>query len=160
MAEDTKFSLDEAQVEFAKQTNGEVWAFLDMEKRTLDEDEAMVNTAHASLYHWTKAGTAVNRQRGEWMLSRVYTVLGRAEPALHHAQRCLDLMEANMDDMAVFDKGYAYEAMARSHALAGKKAAAEEYLAKAKAVVESIDDEEDRQWFEGDLKGGEWYGIA
>jgi hypothetical protein len=27
--------------------------------------------------------------RGEWQISRVYTVVGLAEPALRHAQRCL-----------------------------------------------------------------------
>ena len=133
---------------------------MENEKRTADEDQAMVNAAHASLYHWSKVGTAVNLQRGEWMLARVYTVLGRTEAARLHAQRCFDLTEANMDDMAVFDKGYAFEAMARSLALAGKKDEAAEYLGKAKAVADTIEDEEDRKWFVGDLEGGEWYGIG
>ena len=160
MSEKETYSLDEAQTEFAKKTNGEVWGYLENESRTAEEDAAMVNAAHASLYHWAKVGTAVNRQRGEWMLSRVYTVLGRAESAVHHARRCLDLTEANMDDMAVFDKGYAFEAMARSLALAGKKDEAKDYLGKAKAVADTIDDEEDKKWFVGDLEGGEWYGIG
>jgi hypothetical protein len=161
MSEKETYSLDEAQTEFAKKTNdGEVWGYLENESRTAEEDAAMVNAAHASLYHWAKVGTAVNRQRGEWMLSRVYTVLGRAEPAVHHARRCLDLTEANMDDMAVFDKGYAFEAMARSLTLAGKKDEAKDYLGKAKAVADTIDDEEDKKWFVGDLEGGVWYSIG
>jgi hypothetical protein len=160
MSEDKTYSLEEAHTEFAKKTNGEVWGYLENEKRTAEEDEAMVNAAHASLYHWSNVGTAVNRQRGEWMLSRVYTVLGRAEAAVHHARRCMDLTEAKMNDMAVFDKGYAFEAMARSLALAGKREKAEDYLSKAKAVADTIDDEEDKKWFVGDLEGGEWYGIG
>jgi tetratricopeptide (TPR) repeat protein len=160
MSEDSTFSLEEAHVQFAKQANSEVWAYLEKEKRTAKEEQAMLNAAHASLYHWAKVGTVVNRQRGEWMLSRAYTVLGQAEPAVRHAQRCLELTEANMDDMAVFDKGYACEAMARSLALAGMKDQAREYLAQAKLVADTIDDEEDRKWFTGDLEGGEWYGIG
>jgi hypothetical protein len=160
MSGEKTFSLDEAQTEFAKKTNGEVWGYLANEKRTAEDDQAMVNAAYASLYHWSKVGTEVNRQRGEWMLSRVYTVLGRAEPAMHHARRCLDLTEAHMDEMAVFDKGYAFEAMARSLALAGETGEAEEFLGKAKAIAETIDDEEDRRWFEGDLEAGDWYGIG
>ena len=159
MSEDKTYTLDEAQTEFAKKINGEVWGFLEKEDRTLEENEAMLLAAYASYYHWTKVGTMVHRQRGEWMLSRVYTVLGQFETALHHAQRCLALTEANLDDMEVFDRGYAYEAMARSLALAGKKDKAKEFLIKAKAVSDSIDDDEDRKWFEGDLSGGEWYGM-
>lgn len=159
MSED-KVSLDEAQIKFAKKTNGEVWDLLGKEKRTAEDDETMLHAAYASMYHWTKAGTVVNWQRGEWLLSRVYTVLGRVEPALHHARRCLDLTEAHPEDMADFDIGYAYEGMARSLALAGKQKEAKDYLDKAKAVVETIADEEDRQWYADDLDGGEWYGIA
>jgi tetratricopeptide (TPR) repeat protein len=160
MSEDKMYTLEEAHTEFAKKINGEIWDYLEKKDRTPEEDEAMLMATYASYYHWTKVGTMAHRQRGEWMLSRVYTVLGRAEPALLHAQRCLDLTEANLDEMADFDKGYAFEAMARSHALAGEKDQAKEYLYKAKAVVETIADDEDRQWFEGDINGGEWYGIA
>jgi tetratricopeptide (TPR) repeat protein len=159
MSEDKTYTLDEAQTEFAKKINGEVWEFLEKEDRTQEEDEAMLLATYASYYHWTKVGTIVHHQRGEWMLSRVYTVLGQVEPALHHAQRCLELTEDNSDAMEVFDKGYALEAMARSHALAGKKNQAKEYLEKANAVADEIDDEEDKKWFVGDLKGGQWYGI-
>ncbi|MGD8823234.1 MAG: hypothetical protein PVG63_09050 [Anaerolineales bacterium] len=160
MPDDQSFSLEEAQTEFAKRTNGEVWDYLEKESRTADEDEAMLLAAYASYYHWSKVGTIVHRQRGEWMLSRVYTVLGQVEPALRHAQRCLELTETNVDDMEVFDKGYAFEAMARSYALAGKKDQAKEYLDKAKAVADEIEDEEDKNLFVGDLEGGEWYGIG
>ena len=50
----------------------------------------------------------------------LYTVLGRAEPALHHARRCLELCEANPEAIEDWDLPYAYEALARAHALAGE----------------------------------------
>ena len=54
----------------------------------------MIHAAHASRYHWSKVGTNANLARGEWQVSRVYTVLDRAEPALYHAHRCLTHVEA------------------------------------------------------------------
>ncbi len=41
---------------------------------------------HTGRYHWRRAGEPVPYARGEWQCSRVYAVLGRSEPALHHAR--------------------------------------------------------------------------
>ena len=49
----------------------------------------MIHSAHATRCHWGKVGTAANRARGEWQVSRVCATLGGAEPALYHARRCL-----------------------------------------------------------------------
>src|SRR6266550_8265917 len=70
-----------------------VWDLLDLPSRTPDEDELMVNAAHASLYHWVQVGEPVNEARGEWQVSHVYAVLHRYEPALHHARRSLAICE-------------------------------------------------------------------
>ena len=34
------------------------WKFLDKENRTVEEDDEMLHAAHASRFHWGKAGTA------------------------------------------------------------------------------------------------------
>jgi hypothetical protein len=86
----------------------------------------------------------VNAVRGEWQCSRVYAVLGRAEPALHHAHRCFELCEA-AGDCEDFDLPFALEALARAHALAGDAGEAERWLAMAGAAAERIADREDRE---------------
>ena len=53
--------------------------------------------ARASRFHWGEVGEPVNRVRGEWQCSRVYAVLGRAEPALWHARRCLGTLRRARD---------------------------------------------------------------
>ena len=55
----------------------------------------MIHAAHASRYHWGEVGDDVHLARGEWQCARVYSVLGRAEPALWHARRCVELAEAD-----------------------------------------------------------------
>jgi DNA-binding transcriptional MerR regulator len=67
------------------------WTLMEKPGRTPADDDELIHCAHASAYHWLHAGgTGAKRARSEWQCSRVYAVLGRAEPALHHARRCLD----------------------------------------------------------------------
>lgn len=63
------------------------WWLMEKPARTREEDDELLHCAHASGCHWLQAGTIVNRVRSEWQCSGTYTVLGRVEPALHHARR-------------------------------------------------------------------------
>ncbi|MCX6086075.1 MAG: hypothetical protein NTX94_06540 [Caldiserica bacterium] len=154
------YTLSEAHEEFARQLNGEVWELLDATDRSSVNDERMLYAAWASAYHWLIAGTAVHHQRAEWLLSRVYTVLGDAPAALAHARRCMELTEKSPGEMAPFDLAYACEAIARASALAGDGHEATRYLELARESGTRIINTEDRQIFEGDLKGGDWFGIT
>src|SRR5713101_1922567 len=98
------------------------WTLIAKAARTPDEEDELTHCAHASAYHWLQVGTAANRARSEWQCSRVYAVLGRAEPALHHAQRCLEICEAEPSALEDWDLPFAFEALARAHAVAGDTA--------------------------------------
>ena len=123
----------------------EVWRL--MESRA--DDDRMLHAAHASRYHWGEAeeSTPENLARGEWQVSRVYTVLGRAEPAIWHACRCLEHCEQNV--IGDWDLAYAYEALARAHALAGD-GEADRWKERARAAGDAIADPEDREHFDED----------
>ncbi len=56
------------------------WALMEKQDGTRDDDDEMLHCAHASAYHWHQVGAAANRARAEWQCSRVYAILGRAEP--------------------------------------------------------------------------------
>ena len=124
------------------------WALMESPER--DEDE-LLHCAHASAYHWRQAGTVANHARSEWQCSRVYSVLGRPEPALHHAQRCLELCESAPDEIEEFDLPFAYEAMARANAVAGDADAAREWLRVHGRRARRSRDEDDRVLLESDL---------
>jgi hypothetical protein len=123
------------------------WELMRREDRSPDDNAAMVHSAHASVHHWSKVGTEVNLARGEWQVSRVYTVLGRGEPALWHARRCLDL--CNRGGMTDWDLAFAHEAMARAYAVAGDADRAREHVEAARSVP--IAENEDRELLEADL---------
>lgn len=123
----------------------EVWRL--MESRA--NDERMLHAAHASRHHWGEVGEEKNLARGEWQCSRVYTVLGRGEPALHHALRCLAICEqAEVED---WDIPYAYEAIARAHLTAGESEKAKSFAQLAREAGEKVEDPEDREHLFEDL---------
>ena len=126
-----------------------VWKYLDRSDRTLAEDDTMLHMAHASRYHWEQVGTSVNLARGEWQVSRVYAVLNRAEPALYHASRCLEICQENA--IGDFDLAYAYEAMARASIVAGREEERSLFLQKAHEAAADIAEEEDRALVLSDL---------
>ena len=124
----------------------EVWRLME----TREDDERMLHAAHASAYHWAEAPECEprNRARSEWQISRVYAVLGRGEPALHHAERCLAICEANVENLEDWDLPFAYEALARANLVAGNTDEARSREDRARELGKLIKDPEDREHFE------------
>jgi hypothetical protein len=125
------------------------WSLLDQKKRSSDEVDQMVHAAHASRYHWGQAGTPRNRAIGEWQISRVYSTLGRAEPALYHGRRGLEI--ARRSRLSRFHLAYAYEALARASAVAGQRRARDRYLREARRIAPTVRDQDDRRMLLEDL---------
>jgi len=159
MNEEKKYTLSQAQTEFAKSAFNSIWGLLEKPVRTPEEDQEMLLAAHASLYHWRQVGTAVHHQRGSWMLSRVYQALGKPDGALEWAQRCFQISEAHPSEMEDFDLAYAQEALARSYALDGFEEKALEHYQQAGKLGERIKDPEDKKIFQQDFRGGSWYQL-
>jgi hypothetical protein len=125
----------------------ETWRLM----RSREDDARMVNCAHASAYHWSVAKECKpeNVARGEWLIARVYTVVGRAEPALHHALRCLAICEqAEVED---WDLPFAYEAIARAYLVAGEPGETQRYEQLARDAGAKIADPDDRELLLKDL---------
>ena len=76
-------------------------------------------------------------------------MLGRGEPAIHHATRCLEICEAG--GLADWDLAYAYEALSRAHRVAGNETEAALNKALAAEAGEAIADPEDREHFDSDF---------
>jgi len=114
--------------------------------------EELLNCAHASAYHWMKGGGGTaNRARSEWLCSRVYSILGRSEPALHHARRCLELVESSPGEMEDWDIAGAYEALARAHLTAGETQEARRFFELGREATSNIVDPDDRKHIQADL---------
>jgi DNA-binding transcriptional MerR regulator len=114
--------------------------------------DEMLHCAHASAYHWMQGGgTTANRARSEWLCSRVYSILGRPEPALQHARRCIELVESSPAEMEDWDIAGAHEALARAHLVAGETEEARRNYELAREDIAQIANAEDRKHIEADL---------
>jgi tetratricopeptide (TPR) repeat protein len=144
---------------FAVDCNNETWKLMEKANFTADEKDALLQTAFASAYHWKQVGTGINFQRAEWLLARVYTVLGNKQEALAHALRCLDLTSQYLHEMQDFDHAYAYEGAARAYALNKDNLNWQKYYEKAEQAAAKIAVQEDKDLFVSDLSGGNWFGM-
>lgn len=120
------------------------WDLIEKQDRTEDDNDTMIYAANASRYHWGVVGTPLNFARGEWQISRVYALLGRAEPALHHAKKSLVLCVNH--DLGAFDLGFAYEAMARAYAVHGDIGEQDHHLGLAQESAQQVENEENKNW--------------
>jgi DNA-binding transcriptional MerR regulator len=127
------------------------WRYLELDRRTPEQDDELVHCVHASCWHWRQVGTPAHVARGEGQCSRVYAALGRAEPALHHAQRCLDLARAGGEGFEEWDLASALEVMARAKLAAGDSAEAADYVELSRRELETIADPDDRTVIESQL---------
>ena len=106
-----------------------------------------------------QVGTALNDQRGRWILSRVYIALGRSKDALEQAIKCQEITESNPDEMKDFDLAFAQEGLARAYAMAGDLEKAKKHHKRASELGDMIKDPEDKEIFITDLKGGDWFNL-
>jgi hypothetical protein len=126
-----------------------VWTLLEKPDRTPDDDLLMVHMVHACCFHWGRVGAAVNFARGEWQCSRVYATLRRVEPALFHAQRALEICEAN--GIGDFDLAFCYEAFARAHAVGGDFDEARRWQQRGLEAANHVAEDDDREILLADL---------
>jgi hypothetical protein len=115
----------------------------------------MIDMAHAAKYHWRRVGTPVNQVRGDYLCSRVYAFVGRAEPALHHARRAAAQAGSSVSRTSTSRSSTRHS---RALACAGDAEGARRELDLVRAVA--IADAEDREIFDADLAKQPWFGIT
>jgi len=151
-----EFPLDEHK-KFAVEFFNHAWGLYDKAGRTADEDDEMIFAANASAYHWLMLKGHIDETR--WLqatprshnqLANVYIALERAEPALYHANRCVELcVERNIAD---FDIAFGYECLARAYHVAGDTENRDSNLKLAIKAADGIAGEKDKEFFLVELK--------
>ncbi len=128
----------------------ETWELIDASDRSAEETLSMIHRAHASRYHWEQVGTPLELARGEWQISRVYSLINFGKSALHHAmaslQYCLD------NDYGDFDLAFAYEAVARAQKILGNTTEFKKYFSLAEQAADKISTKDNKEYFLSELK--------
>lgn len=121
-----------------------VWTLMEKGDRTPAEDEEMIHAAHASRWHWGVVGKPVNLARGEWLISRVYAILGKGPQAREHAKRYLEMCDES--DLEEFDRAFAHEAVARAAAIEGESDDVAAHVQYGLAAAGHISEDSERAW--------------
>ena len=83
--------------------------------------------------------------------NRVWATLGRAEPALWHAGRCLELNEAGGEGFEDWDLPSAQQGMAHAHLAAGDTEETQRWAALAREELAHVEDPDDRELIESQI---------
>jgi len=128
------------------------WDLLDRAELTADETARMIDTAHASRYHWRMRDDVQPSHLaiGAWQLSRVYAAAGIPDAAVRYGLESLDLCRNG--DLSAFLTGYAFEALGRAATLGGDPETAARYLAEARNVAANVENEHDQAMLLGDIE--------
>lgn len=151
----------------ATEFNNEVWDLLDggLSPQSPDGDkDAALYGAYAAARHWQEVGTVANRARAEHLLARAAVAVGWAHTGLHHARRCLALVEAAPgqaapDQVEDWDVAFAHEALARALAATGDLRGGQEHRRIAVRSTAALRDPEDRRILTGELARPPWFGL-
>lgn len=140
--------MDEKQLKMHKKLAvdnfNKTWDLIDKKDRSKQEDRQMIHTAHASLFHWMQIGSPLEFARGEWQVSRVYSLLDMGESALYHGKASLDLcLENEIED---FDLAFGYEAVARAYKVLCDEDNRQMYVDLALKAAKDVKDKGDRDY--------------
>jgi hypothetical protein len=120
------------------------WDLIDLNERTEQDTLNMIHCAHASRYHWGEVGAPLHWERGEWQISKVYSLAGNGESALYHAKACLSICET--ENITDFDITFAYEAMAKAYKLLGITEQFEYYKSLAYKSLDNIVEQNNKDY--------------
>jgi hypothetical protein len=148
-----KPSPDEAatwQRRLASQANNRAWTLAESLSRTPEEDEEMLQAAHAAMYFWKIVGNARNRAHAAQLVAHAYALLGQGSAAKH--------FQAKSQPVLLGESAEAWE-RAMAHAVAANVAAANnetqahsEHYSKAVSLMESLPDAQDRNILSATLR--------
>ena len=125
------------------------WELLEKPNRTPAENDDMLLSAMASLWHWSKRDDCAPRNlaAGYWQVSRVQAVLGNGLEARRYAAR--SAMHAGNE--SPFFMAYAHEALARAGRVLNDEPAVQRHLVEATRLLEQITDPQERELLQADL---------
>jgi hypothetical protein len=117
-------------------------------QRSPAERALMITAAQAARRFWAVAGTWLETERAEYRLAMTWLQAGDAALARHHAQQCLDIVDAN--DGAALERFFAWEAIGLAARGGGDATGQAQALQMARTAFAALD-EADQGWCRASL---------
>lgn len=114
-------------------------------------DRELLASALASRLHWEGIGTDENLAAGDWLVAHVASHLGYADLALEFATAAHERAVGAEPAVPLWLVASTQEGLARAHAVAGHDEERDSWAADARATLDAVDDDEDRELIESQL---------
>jgi hypothetical protein len=138
------------QKRLASQANNRAWTLAEMLQRSPEEDEEMLQAAHAAMYFWKIVGKAGNHAHAAQLLAHVYALLELPGPAAQYLGKSLPYF--TQGDCAPGELAFAHAVAANVASAAGNAAAYASHYAEAEAVAARITDPRTRELLNATLR--------
>jgi len=127
---------------FAMECNNRAWD-LTVSDRAEAEDSEMLDTAHASAFHWKQAGNELNLMRAAMLLAEVHALLGLGHTAMKYADEMRNYF-VEKEDTPDWELAFSHAIHAHAAAAAGAESDHAASYAAAVQAIDAIVDEQDR----------------
>ena len=131
------------QKRLASQANNHAWSLADQDSRTADEDEDMLQAAHAAMYFWKIIGNARNHAHAAQLLAHVYALLRLPNPAHYYHAKSSSFFEVS--ENAPWETAFLHAVAANVAYVSGQTAKHRESYGKAVEVIQGLADPEDQK---------------
>jgi hypothetical protein len=138
------------QRRLASQANNRAWTLSEQAQRSADEDEEMLQAAHAAMHLWKIVGNPGNRAHAAQLVAHVYALLGLPGPAWHYLAQCQSHFLAGEVDP--WERALAHVVSANVAAARRDTAAHREHHRAAVDGIAALADPEDRVILEASLR--------
>ena len=131
------------QKRLASQANNRAWDLSEKPRRSSDEDDEMLQAAHAAMYFWNIVGTLNNRAHAAQLVAHVCALLKLPEAAKHYLSQSQSFFLDG--EGAPLDKAFAHAIAANVAASAGDTKLHSEHYRKARELLNDLPDSRDRE---------------
>jgi hypothetical protein len=131
------------QRRLAAQANNRAWRLSESPSRSPQEDEEMLQAAHASAYFWRTVGNANNRAHAAQLLAHVYALLKSPDAAAHYFSQAEPVFLEQ--ECEPWERACAHAVKANVAAAAGRADDHALSHAEAERLIAALPDPEDRE---------------
>jgi hypothetical protein len=126
----------------AIECNNAAWQMTIGDQSTLDR-RAMLNAAHASVYHWLHVGTDLNKMRGYALLAHVHAYCGHGATALAYIDEVYDYFK--LHETEAWEHAFTHMIRAQAAHAAADSALHRLAYDAAQEIVDSMPEGEDKE---------------
>jgi hypothetical protein len=138
------------QKRLASQANNRAWTLAEASARTPEQDEEMLQAAHAAMYFWKIVGDASHRAHAAQLLAHVYALLGLPRPARHYLQQSQPFFLDR--DSAPWEQAFAHAVAANVAAAAGDAPAHACHRAQAQQLIAALQDPQEQEMLDATMR--------